>query len=122
MEVRTHYRGRRRHALAAFALVGIAACHASATTVTGPAKGSFAVSRGSDFTLVLQTVGPGEYASPPAVSSGSVHFLGVSQAAATVPAGPTQEFRFHAASVGQAVIVFQHTGSNPPIADPILVR
>jgi hypothetical protein len=111
----------------AFALIGSSACSAAedinfdATTFVGRPSGSFVVSNGSNFTIVLQTIGPGSYDNP-AVSSSSVRFVSVAQAALAVPAGPTQEFRFHADSPGQAIVVFQHTGSNALVTDTVVVR
>jgi hypothetical protein len=78
----------------------------SSQTLTVPA--------GTEFSVTLQTVGPGEYASPPTVSSGVVHFLGVSFVGPNVPAGPTQQFRFNTTTRGSAIIVFQHTGGDIP--------
>src|SRR4051812_8851233 len=67
------------------------------------------LSVGQELDLTLQTVGPGEYISPPAISSAAVHFLDVSLVSPAVPAGPTQRFRFRAEAPGQAVLTFQHT-------------
>jgi hypothetical protein len=122
MRSRTTCRARRAGVLVAFAFLGLAACAADQITIADRRNASFTVSTGSQLTIVLQTIGPGAYQSPPAVSSQSVQFLGVAQAALAVPAGPTQEFRFQAVSAGQAVIVFQHTGSNPMVTDTIVVR
>jgi hypothetical protein len=123
MRSRASCRARYAAVLVAFTFVGLAACAAAdQITIADRRNASFTVSKGSQLTIVLQTIGSGEYESPPAVSSQSVQFLGVSQAAFAVPAGPTQEFRFQAVSVGQAVIVFQHSGSNPAVTDTIVVR
>jgi hypothetical protein len=40
----------------------------------------------------------------------------------TVPAGPTQLFRFEAVQPGVAVIVFQHTAQGPTLEDTINVH
>jgi hypothetical protein len=87
----------------------------------GRADRSRAIEGGTEFVIQLQSIGPGEYVSPPAISSDAVRFLDVSQAAAAVPAGATQRFRFFAQGRGLAVISFTHTGSNPVIADTITV-
>jgi hypothetical protein len=81
-------------------------------TITVPA--------GAEFSVTLQTVGPGEY-NPPTVSSGVVHFLGVSLVGPYVPAGPTQQFRFNATTLGNAIIVFRYTatGVNEPEMLPV---
>ena len=118
------YRARRRRLVLGLGavLLGVPACGSKSLTITGPGSRSVAVARGAEFTVVLQTVGPGEYQSPPTLSSGALQFLGVRQAALTVPAGPTQEFRFRAVARGETVIAFQHTGENPRVVDTVFVR
>jgi hypothetical protein len=91
-------------------------------SIVGDTSQSLTVPAGSQFTVTLQTIGPGEYSSPPTVSSGAVQFLDVAQAAFAVPAGPTQRFRFEATTRGTAVIVFQHTGNNRTVEDTVDVR
>jgi len=93
-----------------------------AVSIVGSTSQSLTVPTGKQFTVTLQTIGPGEYSSPPAVSSAAVRFLDVAQASFAVPAGPTQRFRFEAASRGKAVIVFQHTGNNRTVEDTVDVR
>src|SRR4051794_29351663 len=56
---------------------------------------------GDHIEITLQTIGPGEYSSPPAISSAAVTFLDVVGCGDPVPAGPTQCFRFRAAARGQ---------------------
>ena len=94
--------------------VGLAIVGSTSQSVTVPA--------GDQFTVTLQTIGPGEYSSPPTVSSGAVQFIDVGQVTPVVPAGPTQRFRFDAVSRGKAVIVFQHTGNNRTVEDTVDVR
>jgi hypothetical protein len=116
---------RTRARLIAIALVCLAGCSGSTPTsivLTGSGSRSYSVDAGADFTIMLQTIGPGAYESPPAVSSSIVRFLDVSQAAFAIPAGPTQLFRFHATSSGQAIIIFSHSGNNPVVTDTIAVR
>ena len=90
-------------------------------SITGSNNQSFIVPAGAQFSVTLQTIGPGEYSSP-TVSSQAVHFRDVSQVTPNVPAGPTQRFRFDAATRGTAVIVFQHTGNNRTVEDTVEVR
>jgi hypothetical protein len=116
---------RTRARLIAVALMTVAGCGAATPTsviLTGSGSRSYSVDTGTDFTITLQTIGPGAYESPPAVSSSIVRFLDVSQAAFAVPAGPTQLFRFHGVSSGQAIIVFSHSGDNAVVTDTIVVR
>src|SRR5918912_123764 len=77
---------------------------------------------GDRIDITLQTVGPGEYATPPAISSPAVAFVNVDYCGAPVPAGPTQCFHFRASSRGNAIVSFTHTGSNPTVQDTIDVR
>ena len=113
---------RKWRTLLALVLIGAGACGAAEdVSFVGRANNAFVVSKGADFTIVLQTIGPGEYGNP-TVSSASIRFMSVAQAAMAVPAGPTQEFRFHAERAGQAIVVFQHTGSNAAVTDTVNVR
>ena len=91
-------------------------------SIVGNTSQSLTVSDGNQFSVTLQTIGPGEYSSPPTVSSGAVHFIDVAQASPVVPAGPTQRFRFKATTRGTAIIVFQHTGNNRTVEDTVDVR
>jgi hypothetical protein len=91
-------------------------------SVKGNTSQSLTVPAGAQFSVTLQTIGPGEYNSPPMVSTAAVHFLDVSQVDPTVPAGPTQRFRFAAKTRGEAIIVFQHTGNNRTVEDTVDVR
>src|SRR6266849_893637 len=77
---------------------------------------------GQEVDVKLQTVGPGEYSSPPTVSSSAVRFLGASFVVQYVPSGPTQVFRFMAVAPGQAIVVFHHTGANPEVDDTMNVH
>ena len=77
---------------------------------------------GDELGIKLQTVGPGEYSSPPAITGSAVRFLGVALVGPYVPAGPTQVFRFKAVALGQAIIQFEHTDRNPAVNDTVVVR
>ena len=105
-------------AVAAAVLLGGCSDPVSITDTHGR---SFSVRRGTDFDVTLQTVGPGEFASPPTMSSSVVRFLDVTNPQA-VPAGPTQRFRFHAAERGRAIITFRHTWTTQIIEDTVEVR
>ena len=91
-------------------------------SIDGATSRSLTVPAGTQFTVTLQTIGPGEYASPPAISSGAVRFLDVSLVSPYVPAGPTQRFRFAATAPGTAIIAFQHTGNDRAVEDTVRVR
>jgi Na+-transporting NADH:ubiquinone oxidoreductase subunit NqrF len=93
-----------------------------AVSIKGDTSQSLTVPAGKQFIVTLQTIGAGEYSSPPSISSTAVRFLDVAQASFVVPAGPTQEFRFAATARGQAIVVFQNTGMTPTVQDTINVR
>jgi len=67
---------------------------------------------GSEIDVTLQTIGPGQYATPQ-VSSAAVQFIAASFVTPFVPAGPTQQFRFDVVAAGQATILIQGAGNNP---------
>jgi len=77
---------------------------------------------GERIDVTLQTLGPGEYIAPPAISSPAVVFRDVTACGAPVPAGPIQCFHFRAAAAGQAVITFTHSGMNSAVQDTVDVR
>jgi hypothetical protein len=91
-------------------------------SIKGSNSQTFIVLAGSEFTVTLGTVGSGEYSSPPTVSSGVVQFLDVLLVGPYIPAGPTQRFRFNAATRGTAIVIFQHTGMNRTVEDTVQVR
>ena len=107
--------------LTVLAAAGCGGKNPVSVSITGSNNQSFAVPAGAQFSVTLQTIGPGEYGSP-TVSSQAVHFLDVSQVTPNVPAGPTQRFRFDATTRGTAVIVFQHTGNNRTVEDTVDVK
>jgi len=90
--------------------------------VSGRTSRTFSVPVRTEFSVTLQTIGPGEYASPPAISSTAVQYLGVAEVGPFVPAGPTQRFRFQAKARGQAILVFHHTDRNAAVEDTVDVR
>ena len=92
------------------ALLTLAACgQDTPTSVNGVPARTLEATVGQAVNIRLQTIGPGEYRTPPAVSAPAVQFLGVELVAPAVPAGVTQLFRFQAVSPGRAVVTFQHT-------------
>lgn len=93
-----------------------------AISITGDTSRTFTVPAGSQFSVTLQTIGPGEYSSPPSLSSSAVQFRDVADVCPCVPAGPTQRFRFLATGPGSAIVTFTHTDRNPMVEDTVLVR
>jgi hypothetical protein len=64
----------------------------------------------------------GTYASPPTISAPAVEFVDVSIEGAPNPGGPTQRFRFRAASRGTAVVTFSPLQSAPLVTDTVVVQ
>ena len=105
-------------------LILLTACGSEDSTSPDPDQNrgeTLSVVASQVFIVTLQSVGPGEYVSPPAISSSAVHFLGVTLGE-PVPAGPTQRFRFQAVQSGRAVITFRHTGQSPTVQDTVVVQ
>jgi hypothetical protein len=94
------------------AIAAVAACSDDVVGSNGIPSRSMSLKVGETLELTLQSIGPGEYASPPAISSASLRFLDVSLVTPAVPAGVTQKFRFRAQAAGRAVITFEHTGQS----------
>jgi hypothetical protein len=92
-----------------------AACHSSGSRVslTNSDNGrSLAVAVGDEIDVTLQTIGPGQYGKP-AVSSGSVRFLGGSSPGAPNPFGARQPLRFEVVAAGRADVTILHTDELP---------
>ena len=80
------------------------------------------VAVGEELDLTLQTVGPGEYQSPPSVSSSSLQFLDATPITPTSRWGIAQVFRFKGVAPGQAIVVIRHSGNSPVMSDTVNVR
>lgn len=63
-------------------------------------NGSVTLSLGSALEVILGTLGPGLYVSPPTVSGGAVEFERADIVPPFTPGGPTQRFRFRAVARG----------------------
>ena len=114
-----------RIASVAAGLILLASCASDRlVSIDGYPSRALAVTAGQQLDLTLKTVGAGQYASPPGISSAAVRFVGDSSWLAD-PGGLTQRFRFTAVATGRAVITFQPTGLpglNPVVADTVIVR
>ena len=100
----------------------LGACGLEPLSVSGSPSRTLSVAVGQELNVALQTIGPGEYEVPPAISSPSLRFIDVALVTPHVPAGPTQRFRFRAESRGQAIILFRHSGNNSAVSDTVEVR
>lgn len=85
---------------------GLLGCGETPLEVNGSPSQTLSIKAGRELELSLQTIGPGEYASPPLVSSAVVRFLDVQLMTPAVPARPRQRFRFEAVRPGATVSVF----------------
>jgi hypothetical protein len=103
------------------AACSVAGCGGSPTEVNGSRGETLSVMAGQELSLTLQSIGPGEYATP-SVSSTVLRFLDVRLVGPPVPAGVTQRFRFAAVRHGRAILVFHHTGQSRTVEDTVDVR
>lgn len=83
---------------------------------------SFSIEVGQQLQLTLQVAGPGEYASPPDISSTAVRFLEARVVGPPVPAGVTQRFSFQGMTPGVAVIVFHNAEQDRTVEDTVNVH
>lgn len=109
-------------ALVSCAITLLAGCVTEPLVVEGSESQVLSIVVGQELHVTLQTIGPGEYESPPSVSSSSLRFVSVALVSPHVPAGPTQQFRFMGEAPGQAIVVFRHSGNNPTVTDTVYVR
>ncbi len=110
------------HLVSVALVLALAGCGQEPLAANGAPSQTFSVKAGRELELTLQTVGPGEYASPPTLSTSAVRFLEVRLVTPAVPAGPTQRFRFVAVRPGQAIIVFHHTEQGQVVEDTVNVH
>ena len=81
-----------------------------------------AVGEELDLTFQTRPSDPGEYESPPSISSSSLQFLDVTAFRPAPQAGLAQRFRFKGAIPGRAIVVFHHSGKSPVIRDTVNVH
>jgi len=111
--------------LAALLVVAVVACRADSVLGLDDHSQTRSASVGQEVDVTLGNVGPGEYESPPVMSSNAVTFLSVDVIPPYTPAGPTQRFRFKAVTAGTAVVTFRRTLSGAVMSiveDTIQVR
>lgn len=99
----------------------------SPLAVYGAPAQTFSISVGQALDIRMQTVGPGEYVSPPAFTGSAIEFLGESSPAGVAnPAGVQQLFHFKGVAGGQAIILFHNTNPDgthyPDVSDTVVVR
>jgi hypothetical protein len=92
------------------------------TESSGAGEHDFSIAAGQELEIRLQSIGPGEYRSPPSVSSSAIRFRDVRLAAPHVPAGVTQLFRFRAVGRGRAIVVFRHGERSPTVIATVDVQ
>lgn len=95
--------------------------------VNGYPARSFSLSVGGQIDIQLQTIGPGEYGSPPPLNGATLQFLGVTAPDGIVtPAGVQQVFHFKGIAAGRTIILFHNADSSglphPDVIDTVIVR
>ncbi len=106
----------------AVGLVLVSGCRSSPLAVRTGDSQTVNVAVGQELDVVLQTVGPGEYRSPPTISTGALRFINVAYVNPPIPAGVTQRFRFEGAAPGQAMVVFQSSEGAHVVTDTVNVK
>jgi len=112
-----------RAALSLLAIIG-AACGADHIVGVDAGTGSHrvTVALGNLVDIRLWGGALGTYASPPTISAPAVIFVDVSIDGPPNPGGPTQRFRFRAASRGTAVVTFSPLQNAPVVIDTVTVQ
>jgi hypothetical protein len=77
---------------------------------------------GIEVGIVLGTVGPGHYASPPAITGPSAVFVKEEPWGIANPGGPTQRFIFRTVSTGTSIVRIMHTDNGSVVEDTVVVR
>jgi hypothetical protein len=92
------------------------------TDTSGTTERTFTVAAGQEVGIHLQSIGPGEYLAPPAISSVAIRFEDVRLVTPAVPAGKTQLFRFRALRPGRALVTFRHSEQSATVTDTVEVQ
>lgn len=101
----------------------VAGCRSSSPVEVADASSrSFSLVVGQELDIRLQSIGPGEYSSPPTLTGSAVRFISASMVGPFVPAGVTQVFRFRTMARGTTVIEIRHTGNNRAVNDTVTVH
>ena len=113
------------HALLSFVVV--ASCGSDGiTSIVGTTSQTIVAELGDEVQITLGNVGPGEYVSPPQISSTVLTFLSVDVVPPFTPAGPNQRFRFKTNARGQAIVSFRRflndSQLGPSVDDTVKVR
>ena len=94
--------------------------------IVGTTSQTVVANVGDEVQITLGNVGPGEYVSPPQISSAVLTFLSVDVVPPYTPAGPNQRFRFKAIARGQAIVSFRRflnaSPLGPAVDDTVKVR
>ncbi len=102
---------------ASLVLVVALGCHQSSRTISlqnSDSGRTILISIGDEVDVTLGTVGPGQYDTP-ALSSGSVRFLGMAFVGPPRPSGPTQLFQFEGATAGRTEVTITHSAEGPAL-------
>lgn len=116
-------RSRRKRVVLGGLALALCACAPDHAVAVGALPNSrIEVAVGSEIRVMLGTVGPGEYVSPPTLSSTRIRFLDVTPVGPFVPAGARQLFRLRAVAAGRSIIAFHHSVQGVVVTDTVDVR
>ena len=83
---------------------------------------TISLAMGQKLDITMQTVGNGEFVSPPILDGSTLAFLDVTSGG-NVPAGARQIFHFEGIATGRTIIRFQNTNSpGSESSDTVVVR
>jgi hypothetical protein len=103
-----------------------AACDSDGIVEAGGGSRRIDARVGDTIDVLLFAGALGLYASPPTISTADVMFVDMTLDAGAggfvSPGGPTQRFRFRAASHGTAIVTFSPIQNAPVVVDTIVVR
>jgi hypothetical protein len=98
--------------LAGLTTIVLCGCHSTPLELHASFR-ALSVPIGQEFNVRTQTIGPGQYSSPPPIAGAAVRFLGMGDPGLPVPAGATQKFLFRAQAVGRSIITFHPEDGMP---------
>lgn len=103
------------------AIFAMEACHGpSPFEVYGAPNAKFSIAVGQEIDIRLQTVGPGSYVAPPALTGSAIEYLEVTSGGID-PAGDNQVFHFKGVASGTTIITFSNVCGCSPSRPPYSV-
>jgi hypothetical protein len=108
--------------LVAFAFLANGCGDEGTLSIIGPSSRTVHTRVGYRVNVELATVGPGQFASPPAISTDVVRFLDLTYLGPPNPGSQTQRFSFVAEKSGLAVVRFVAEFGDQVVEDTIIVH